>query len=298
MEILKKYFVILFLLALAIFISGCIGFLTTPGEDSIAPGKGRLEIYLTDAPGVYKEVNIIISKIEGHIAGQDGLTEGYWTPLIEWNEEGKLVDLIKLKEVSILLASLELEPNKYTQLRLFLKDDEEDAWLILNDLTRVSLEIPSVYETGIKLIHPFEIVESMITKLTIDFDAEKSIVKTDDGEYKLKPVIKVTSETYSVGDLFENTGSISGSVIDSKDYLPIIEATVSVSLSSSEYIFTTSTVTKQDGLFLFEQLPVGTYTLTTSADGYDEYTSEDGIEVTDGETTGDIDIVLTPVPQP
>ncbi|GAH59770.1 unnamed protein product [marine sediment metagenome] len=75
---MKKYFVILFLLVFAIFISGCIGILTTPGEDSITPGKGKLEIYLTDASGNYKEndsgtysaVYITISKIEGHIAGE------------------------------------------------------------------------------------------------------------------------------------------------------------------------------------------------------------------------------------
>jgi len=29
--------------------------------------------------------------------------------------------------------------------------------------------------------------------LTIDFDAEKSIIKTDNGKYILKPTIKVTS---------------------------------------------------------------------------------------------------------
>lgn len=293
MEILKKYFVILFLLALAIFISGCIGFLTTPGDDSITPGKGRLEIYLTDAPGDYKEVNIIISKIEGHIA-VDG-DEGYWEVLKEWDVGDELeVDLKKLEDVSILLASLELEPNKYTQLRLFLKDDEEDAWLILNDLTRVFLEIPSVYETGIKLIHPFEIVEGMITKLTIDFDAEKSVVKTGNGEYKLKPVIKLISETYSVGDLHEYPGSISGSVVDSEDGLSISGTTVSVSLSDGEYIFTTSIITGHDGLFFIDQLPVGTYTLTVLAEDYIEYT-EYGIMITEGATISDIDIVLVPV---
>ena len=182
---------ILVLLFLAIFISGCIGILTTPGEDSIIPGKGILEIYLTDAPGDYSEVNITISKIEAHIAGED---EESWEVLKEW-DEGKLVDLVKLEDVSILLASLELEPNKYTQLRLSLKGDEGDAWLVLNDSdsTQVSFEIPSGCQTGIKLIHPFEIIEGETTELTIDFDAEKSIIKTGNGNYKLKPTIKVTS---------------------------------------------------------------------------------------------------------
>ena len=282
---MKKYFIILVLLTLAIFISGCIGLLTTPGDDLIAPGKGILKIYLTDAPGDYLEVNITISKIEAHIAGEG---DEDWEVLKEWDVGDELeVDLKKLDDVSILLASLELEPNKYTQLRLFLKDDEEDAWLILNDsdsTQEVPLVIPSVYQTGIKLIHPFEIVEGMITKLTIDFDAEKSVVKTGDGEYKLKPVIKVTSETYSVGDLHEYPGSILGSVVDSEDGSQISGATVSVSLSDGEYIFTTSIVTEQDGSFFIDQLPVGIYTLTVSAEGYIDH-AEDGIVVTEGETT-------------
>jgi len=192
----KNFIIILFLLALAIFISGCIGILTTPEDDSIAPGRGRLEIYLTDAPGDYLEVNITISKIEAHIAGEG---DEDWDVLKEWMIGAEpTFDLKKLEDVSILLASLELEPNKYTQLRLFLKGGEEDAWIILEGsegpegptLTEF-LEIPSVYQTGIKLIHPFEINGGQTTELTIDFDAEKSIIKTGNGGYKLKPVIKV-----------------------------------------------------------------------------------------------------------
>ncbi|GAH84166.1 unnamed protein product [marine sediment metagenome] len=75
----------------------------------------------------------------------------------------------------------------------------EDALIVLEGSEetepKVPLVIPSFYETGIKLIHPFEIIEGETTELTIDFDAEKSVVKTDDGEYELKPVIKVTSST-------------------------------------------------------------------------------------------------------
>ena len=289
---MKKYFIILFLLALAIFISGCIGILTTPGEDSIAPGKGKLEIYLTDASGNYKEndsgtysaVNITISRIKVHLAGED---KGEW---IEWTLDGETeYNLIELENVSVLLSEGQLEPGKYTQIRLFITNPNI---LLYESEEVITLVIPSADQTGIKLIHPFEIIEGEITELTIDFDAEKSVVETGNGDYKLKPVIKVTSETYSVGDLFEYPGSISGSVVDSENGLPISEATVSVNLSSSEYIFTTSIVTEQDGLFFIEQLPVGTYTLTASADGYDEYTSEDGIEVIENETTININIEL------
>ncbi len=285
---MKKYFVILVLLALAIFISGCIGLLTTPGDDSIAPGKGRLEIYLTDAPGDYKEVNIIISKIEGHIA-LDG-DEGYWEVLKEWDAGDELeVDLIELEDVSILLASLELVPNKYTQLRIFLMDEEGDAWLILEGSegsTSIEfLEIPSVYQTGIKLIHPFEIVEGEITKLTIDFDAEKSVVKTDNGEYKLKPVIKVTSETFSFGDV--STGSVSGTVsYDENSELTGI-GDASVSLSGGEYIFANTTTTSEGGSFGLNNVPVGDYTLNVYAEGYGDYSVSIEVKV-DEDTVVDI----------
>jgi hypothetical protein len=293
-EMKKNFIIILVLLFLTVFISGCIGFLTTPGDDSIAPGKGKLEIYLTDSsekykvndPETYSEVNITISEIKVHLAGDD---EGEW---IEWPlDEETEYNLIELENVSVLLSEGQLEPGKYTQIRLFITNS--NIFLIGGE-KYITLIIPSVYETGIKLIHPFEIVEGEITKLIIDFDAEKSVVKTGNGEYKLKPVIKVASETYLVGDLFEYPGSISGSVVDSEGSLPISDATVSVSLSSSVYIFTVSIVTEQDGLFFIEQLPVGTYTLNVSAEGYIDYT-EDGIVVAEGTTTSDIDIVLVPV---
>jgi len=36
-------------------------------------------------------------------------------------------------------------------------------------------------------------VDGEETVLTIDFDAEKSIIKTGNGNYKLKPVIKIVT---------------------------------------------------------------------------------------------------------
>jgi len=195
----KKFVVILVLIFLMIFISGCINILPTLEEESITPGKGRLEIYLTDSsekykvndPEAYSAVYITIYRIEAHIAGDDDGAEGYWTVLIEWMiGEEPTFDLIELKDKSILLSEEELAIGKYTQIRLFVIYASVDIKL---GESGVPVEIPSNLQNGLKLIHPFEIIEGEITELTIDFDAEKSIIKTGNGNYKLKPTIKVTS---------------------------------------------------------------------------------------------------------
>ena len=204
---MKKYFVILFLLALAIFISGCINILPTLEEEPITPGEGRLKIYLTDSSEKYKAndsenysaVYITISRIEAHIAGDDEGAEGYWTVLIEWMIGAEpTFDLIELKDKSILLSEEELAIGKYTQIRLFVIYASVDIEL---GESGVPVQIPSNLQTGLKLIHPFEIVEGETTELTIDFNSEKSIVKTGNGSYKLKPVIKVV--TVSTGEVGE-----------------------------------------------------------------------------------------------
>jgi hypothetical protein len=207
-EMKKNFIIILVLLFLTVFISGCIGFLTTPGEDSIAPGEGRLEIYLTDSSGDYKagddetysEVNITISEIKVHLAGEGEEAEGEW---IEWELSVPTeFNLVELKDVLVLLSEGELEgelaSGKYTQIRLFviyasvlIEPKSKENKLIDVATNGEPVEIPSALQTGIKLIHPFEINGDDDTILIIDFDAEKSIVKTGNGEYKLQPVIKV-----------------------------------------------------------------------------------------------------------
>ena len=210
----KNFIIILVLLFLLILISGCISILPTLEEEPITPGKGRLKIYLIDSSEKYKAndsetyvaINITIYKIQVHLAGEDEEDEGEW---IEWIlTEPTEYNLIELKDKSILLSEEELAPGKYTQIRIFITEsyilvekegetESEDikAIEVANevDFETFDVEIPSVYQTGIKLIHPFEIIEGEITELTIDFDAEKSIIKTGNGNYKLKPTIKLTS---------------------------------------------------------------------------------------------------------
>jgi hypothetical protein len=312
---MKKYLKFVLLLGIIlVFLTGCISELVVPENnvnspstegssayenpaDGLGTGKGTLKIYLTDAPGDYKEVNINISRIEGHIAVED--EEGYWEILKEW-PDGMEVDLIKLEDVSILLASLELEPNNYTQLRIFLNGD---ASLVLEgeegpDGPTVTepLEIPSSANTGIKLNRPFEIVAGSITELTIDFDAEKSVVETGNGKYKLKPVIHVTSETYSEGEeLPEGSGSVSGSVsyYESVNLALVGIGGAKIELTGGVYIFANTTITSKEldfeGTFSLNNVPAGSYTLNVHAEGYDDYS--ESVVVVNGENTV-VDIVF------
>jgi len=324
---MKRYFKFVLLLGICfIFLTGCIVDLVVPENDINSPategssadenpveglgtGKGTLKIYLTDAPGDYKEVNINISRIEGHIAGdeEEGEDKGSWELLKDW-KGGLPVDLIKLEDVSMLLALLELEPNKYTQLRLFLMGGEEDAWIVIEEpeeseepTSTVPLEIPSVYQTGIKLNRPFEIAADMITKLTIDFDAEKSVIKTGNGKYKMKPVISVTSETYSEGEeIPEGSGLVSGSVsyYESGESALVGIGGANIELTGGVYIFANTTTTSEEpdpeGDFLLDNVPAGTYTLNVVAEDYDAY-SESVVVTNGGNTVVDV-VFLTEEP--
>ena len=208
---MKKLLFLLLIVTLASYLLIGCNPVTPPTE-----GEGTLKLYLTDAPGDYLAVNILISRIDAHIAeaeqeqAQEGSlnfqnrdsnnTEedigGEWVTLINWGN-GLPVDLIELEGQTMLLSTNELEVGTYTQLRVFLMGEasitiegEEEPEITEN------LIIPSSAQTGIKLTHPFEIIEGQTTELTLDFDAQESIFINGNG-YMMQPTIKVISESSS-----------------------------------------------------------------------------------------------------
>jgi len=290
---MKKYFVVvLVLLVTVIYLSGCFYDLVIPEsdlnsedtEDGVVPGKGILKIYLTDTlekngdPDTYDAILISISRIEAHfvetykeepgteVAG--GSIKGNWQVIVEWDEgEGFEVDLIELGGKSILLASLEQLPSrKYTQLRIFLV---EDQGIIVVDGENNDLNIPSVGQTGIKLIHPFEIIPGQITELILDFDAQQSIIKTGNDEYKLKPVIGIISNTYTPGIDESYLGSIEG-VVNKLDETGVIEYAL-VKIEGLLLPFEkTADPTNDEGYYTIIDIPFGVYKVTASAFEYIE----------------------------
>jgi hypothetical protein len=288
-----KFFVTMFILlfGLACFYPGCV-----------LEETGTLQINLTDDPGMYDKVVITFSEIAVHKSekpdeidepdieservkgraygeddendGDDVDNDGNWI-IVTLNEE-KQYDLLTLQDTSEIIAMAELGVGSYTQIRLKIVEGEDKTYITIGDDT-YPLEVPSGTQSGLKLIHPFEIVEGGNTVLFLDFDAEKSVVKTGNDQYKLKPTIKILSQ------------GVKGTVVDSNED-PIAGATVS---ASGENVETESFATGDDGTFEIP-LPEGTYTLEITADNYGIATIE-SVEVIERKWVNLGSIQLTPI---
>ena len=185
------------LMGIAVLSAGCGG-----GGDAGTSQPGVLGVSLTDAPACgYDEVNVTVSRVRIHQSDSANESGGGWTD-ITLNPPRKinLLNLNDPTQPNLALDSLgetSLPAGHYTQLRLVL--DRNNGQSLANSIvlsadstkTPIPLETPSGIQSGIKLIHQFDVGSGQRVDLLLDFDACKSIVQTGNGTYKLKPVIKV-----------------------------------------------------------------------------------------------------------
>ncbi len=174
-----------------------------PGPESTMAGQSTLIIAVKDAPKtrdneVITHLWLNISEVSVHrapanqsltdsdeemTATESDETDGAgWTLIVN---QTRMVDLLQLTNVSQVLGQKTVDAGRYNEIRLKI-----DSGTITVNNTEKNLDIPS----GVfRLNRGFVLEPDETLKLTLDFNVEKSVVRTGSDQYKLKPVIAVIS---------------------------------------------------------------------------------------------------------
>jgi hypothetical protein len=208
--------------AIACGISLCMALLAGCAKEKPAePQKeatGRLVLMLTDRPIAGMEVvkfSVTISGITVHKAGAGETApkaEGVEATEADQAEEKgedwinipldkdssvkeKVFDLIELRtdsseSIKELLGETMLKPGRYTQIRLSVVK----ASITVNEGgTEKTLDLEILGKNRLKIVREFQVLENGETEIVLDFDAERSVIRTGKDEYKLRPTIKLSS---------------------------------------------------------------------------------------------------------
>lgn len=143
----------------------------------------NLTVKLTDAPGPYDSVKVEIVKVQAHYSEKE--SKG-WEDL---NTNAGIYDLLLLTNniTTVLVDGGKIPAGKITQLRMILGSTN----YVVKSGVKYDLEINSEDKTGIKTQLNTRFNSNKTYEVTLDFDANQSIVETGSNKFQLKPVIKV-----------------------------------------------------------------------------------------------------------
>ena len=206
-------------------------------KDNNNDGTARLQVYLTDDPGDYEAVYIDVRDVQINVTGD---TSNGWQSL--QSVKANVYDLLKLvNDDDTLLTDSNIPSGRLHQLRLVL--GTENYVKIQGTAQLIKLETPSAQQSGLKLNIQQDVVDGILYTITLDFDVAKSIVKTGNNKYILKPTIRTILN--AVG------GSIQG-VVMPKVFQSAVYAVQGVDTVASTY-------TDSDGGYLIRGLAAGAY---------------------------------------
>lgn len=182
---------------------------------------GSLNIYLADAPASFDAVNIVVTRVDVHQADAD--SSSGWVTV---NSTPSTYNLLQLRngETSIVAAAV-LPAGRYTQIRLIIGTG---STVVVNGVP-LALDVSSGSQTGVKLVHGFAIQANSTYEMTLDFDAERSVVVTGSGGYRLKPVIRVQANEVAgniAGQLSPYSGSWLIWVVAGSDTINTVASTI------------------------------------------------------------------------
>jgi len=242
-------------------LSASLIFSCSKNESSAEKSKAQLEVYLTDDPAAYDEVVIDVRDVKINYSTD---TANGWKSLSQVN--ARSYDILRLvNDKDTILGKTDLDSGRIEQIRLILGTNN---YVKVNGQT-YTLETPSAQQSGLKINLHQDVNAGVLYKLLLDFDAARSIVKTGNGKYILKPVIRASMQAQG--------GSIKGYV------LPNNFNTSVFAIQGSDTLAGTIT---SNGSYVIKGLNAGTYTLAFApSDTTYKSQSKPGISITNNNVT-------------
>lgn len=144
---------------------------------------GFVELHLADAPAEFDDVILDIQSVQVHHA-EDDTSEGW----VEISSAPTTVNLLSLiNGVTALLGEAELPVGEYDQTRLILGDENR----VIVDGVAEELFVPSGQQSGFKIHHRIVVEEEQTYRAIVDLDAARSVHRTGQGQYILRPVMRM-----------------------------------------------------------------------------------------------------------
>lgn len=160
----------------------------TSTEPVVIASLGILEFRVTDAPADLSAVDLTISNIEVHQAGSE--EDAGWKTVVSGTRS---FELLALRGIEEFLGNAQIESGHYTQIRM----EVENCVVTTTDGQQHNAKVPS---GKLKIVgsYAFDVEADQTTIVTLDIDAEKSVVGK--APFVFKPTIKVL-----VGGLKQNS---------------------------------------------------------------------------------------------
>ncbi len=231
---MKKNFILL-ALATLVLLGSC------SKNDGPSSQKTPVTVKITDAPGYYDAINLHIDAIEIRTTSGSTTIDVAADPF-------NILNYTMGKDTVI--AGQDVPSGMIQEIRLKLNDSGNEIWV--NGVVH-PLKTPSGQSSGVKLKVQDELIPDVAYTLLLDFDASKSIVKTGNDQYLLKPVIRAIPVATS--------GAITGTISPAESQANVFAITG---------VDTVGTLANSAGKFYFPGMPEGTYKIVVepSVAGY------------------------------
>ena len=229
--------------------------------------EARLIIKLVDSPAAYEAVNVDIRGIRVHSSDAAGENEGGWVDL-----PGSDVGVVNLLDYTggteLTLVDTRFPEGRISQIRLLLGD--KNSVVVGGDAR--SLMTPSAQQSGLKLNVHETLLAGITYEFLLDFDAARSVVRTGNGMFILKPVIRVITRTLS--------GAIKGEVMPAAENVAVYALMGQDTLGSSY-------APAGQASFMVSGLPEGRYRLVLDPGSESAFAvlSLSDVDVTTGQVT-------------